>query len=177
MLRGSLCRVGPKAQGRHLWKPRRLQTKFWMHPINTRQCAGSVRAENKIRIVLWCAFSRDRNAQGFQERFRDAAERTSQNVPCSAPCRIRPRLGPALRLQDLDAVAARARALRISIARWRRLSNSHGSTRTRESASSGRSCEEAGLLSRGFVALSFSSMVFGSPRIAVPWKVVSKFAK
>src|SRR5229473_2164934 len=38
MLRGSLCREGPKAQGWCLWKPSRLRTKFWMQFISLRKC-------------------------------------------------------------------------------------------------------------------------------------------
>ena len=48
--------------------------------------------------------------------------------------------------------------LKISMARWRMISNSQGSTRTHELVRSGRSCAELGLFSSGFIALSITFM-------------------
>ena len=42
MLRGSLCREGPKAQEWRLWKPPVLRTKFWIQFIGLQKTTMDV---------------------------------------------------------------------------------------------------------------------------------------
>src|SRR5437016_13899791 len=74
MLRGSLCREGPKAQEWRLWKPPVLRTKFWIQFIGLQKTTMDVEGWQVAKSATIAARGNNSPPERACRRERDALD-------------------------------------------------------------------------------------------------------